>query len=153
MSTSKAIDTQPIMSTRIDKTLNWQTVAMIFLSLDNSLIDHVIGITSVKKLWRTLKNLFSLQGFTACYLLHKELVTTTLVNSKSVGGFVDSFKRCKKCQQKMGSPVPDWILLSILLHNLKDSFKMYAQRYKTFATPILISIKLSCRFLTKSANN
>ena len=80
-STSKVTDTQPTGSTAIDKTLNWQAVATIILSLDNSLIDYAIGITSAKELKRTLKDLFSLQGFTACYLLHKELVTTTLANS------------------------------------------------------------------------
>ena len=69
MSTSKATDTQSIGSTAINKTLNWRAVTTIILSLDNSFIDHAIGITSAKELWRTLKDLFSLQGFTARYLL------------------------------------------------------------------------------------
>ena len=76
-SMSKATDTQPIGSTAINKTLNWRAVATIILSFDNSLINHAIGITSAKELWRTFKDLFSLQGFTERYLLHKELVTTT----------------------------------------------------------------------------
>ena len=96
MSMSKATDTQPIGSTAINKTLNQRAVATIILSLDNSLIDHGIGITSAKELWKTLKDLFSLQGFTARYLLHKELVTTTLANCKCVRDFVDSLKQCKQ---------------------------------------------------------
>ena len=49
-SMSKATDTQPTRSMAINKTLNWQAVATIILSLDNSLIDHAIGITSAKEL-------------------------------------------------------------------------------------------------------
>ena len=124
-STSKATDTQPIGSRAIDKTLKWQAVVTIILSLDNSLINHAIGITSAKELWRILKDLFSLQGFTARYLLHKKLVTTTLANSKSVGDFVDSLKQCEQRLQKMGSPVPNWILLFTLLHNFGDSYKSF----------------------------
>ena len=70
MFTSKATNTQPIGSTAIDKTFNWRAVATIILLLDNSFIDHAIGITLAKELWRTFKDLFSLQGFTARYLLH-----------------------------------------------------------------------------------
>ena len=66
----------------IDKTLNTQAVATILLLLDNSLIDHAIGISLAKTLWKTLKDLFGLQGFTTRHLLHKELATTTLANSK-----------------------------------------------------------------------
>ena len=49
-SISKTIDTQLIGSTTINKSLNQQAVATIILSLDNSLIDHAIGITSAKEL-------------------------------------------------------------------------------------------------------
>ena len=49
-STSKATDTQPTGSMTINKTLNWRAVATIILSLDNSFIDHAIGITSAKEL-------------------------------------------------------------------------------------------------------
>ena len=109
----------------IDKTLNQQAMATIILLLDNSLIDHAISISLAKTLWKTLKDLFTLQGFTACHLLHKELATTTLANSKSVGDFINSLKQCKQCLQEMGSPVPNWILSSTLPHNLGDAYKSF----------------------------
>ena len=84
-----------------------------------------MSIILAKELWRTLKDLFSLQGFTAHYLLHKELVTTTLANSKAVGDFVDSLKQCKQHLQEIGLPVPNWILSSTLLHNLSNSYKSF----------------------------
>ena len=124
-SMSKATNTQPIGSTAIDKTLNWPAVATIILLLDNSLIDQAISIILAKELWRTLKDLFSLQGFTAHYLLHKELVTTILANSKSVGDFVDSLKQCEQRLQEMGLLVPNWILSSTFLHNLGNSYKSF----------------------------
>ena len=85
-------------------------MATIILFLDNSLIDHAIGISSAKTLWKTLKDLFSLQGFTARHLLHKELATTMLANSKLVRNFIDSLKQGKKRLQEMSSPVPNWML-------------------------------------------
>ena len=73
----------------------------------------------------TFKDLFSLHGFMRRYLLHKKLATTTLANSKSVEDFIDSFKQCEQRLQKMGSPVPNWILSSMLLHNLRDAYKSF----------------------------
>ena len=67
-------------------------MATIILLLDNSLINYAIGILLAKTLWKTFKDLFSSQGFTTRHLLHKELATTTLANSKSVGDFIDSLK-------------------------------------------------------------
>ena len=48
-----------------------------------------------------------------------------LVNSKSIEDFIDSLKQCKQRLQKMGSPVPNWILSSTLLHNLGDAYKSF----------------------------
>ena len=79
----------------IDKTLNQQAVTTIILLLDNSLINHIIGISLAKTLWKTFKDRFSLQGFMARHLLHKKLATTILANTKSVGDFIDSLKQCK----------------------------------------------------------
>ena len=109
----------------IDKTLNQRVMATIILLLDNSLIDYDIDISLAKTLWKTLKDLFSLQNFTAHYLLHKELTTTTLANFKSVGNFIGNLKRCEQCLREMSSPVPNWILSSTLLHNLKDTYKSF----------------------------
>ena len=109
--TTKAKDNRIVNSSTItaivDKSLNQQAVATIILSLDNSFINYAIGIFLAKVLWKTLKNLFSLQGFTACHLSHKELVTTILANSKLVENFIDSFKQCKCRLCKTGSPVPN----------------------------------------------
>ena len=104
----------------IDKTLNQRTMATIILLLANSLIDHAIGISSAKTLWKTVKDFFSLQSFTTRHLLHKELAITTLANFKLIEDFIDSLKRCKQRLQKIGSPVPNWILSSTLLHNCHE---------------------------------
>ena len=127
--TSPGITTSTIKSTDnptfaiIDKTFNQQAMATIILLLDNSLIDHAIGISSGKTLCKTFKDLFSLQGFTKRHLLHKELATTTLANFKSVRDFINSLKQCKQCLREIDSSVPNWILLSTLLHNLGDAYK------------------------------
>ena len=42
----------------VNKSLNQQAVAIIILSLGNSLIDHAISIFLTKVLWKTLKDLF-----------------------------------------------------------------------------------------------
>ena len=100
-------------------------MATIILLLDNSLINHIIGISLAKIIWKTLKDLFSLQGFTARYLLHKKLATMMLANSKSIGDFINSLKQCKQCLQEIGLPVPNWILLLALLHNLRNAYERF----------------------------
>ena len=48
-----------------------------------------------------------------------------LANFKSVGDFIDSLKQCKQSPQKKGSPVPNWILSLMLLHNLGDTYESF----------------------------
>ena len=48
-----------------------------------------------------------------------------LANFKSVRDFIDSLKQYEQRLREMGSPRPNWILSSMLLHNLKDAYKSF----------------------------
>ena len=89
-------------------------MATIILFLDNSLINHAIGISLTTVLLKILKDIFSL----AQRASHNHIGQLSI-------GFINSLKQCKCRLFELGSPVLNWILLSTLLHNLKDAYKSF----------------------------
>ncbi len=106
----------------VDPDKDQKALATIVLAMDDSLLDHASGATTARELWKTLKDLYSMKGFTAKYLLLKGLMSTTLSSSPSAEEFARSIKRFNQRLLNMGAKVENWVLVAVLLHNLGQPY-------------------------------
>ncbi len=88
-------------------------------------LEHAKGTTTAKELSETLKGLFSLARFSVRHLLLQGLVETSLGSHWSVTEFVEEIKRQGRQLKELNPMVPDWIFVSVLLHGLRNTYKVF----------------------------
>ena len=101
---------------------NERAYATILLTVNDGPLVHVQNLTDAKEIWEKLGELYGVKGYTARHLILKSLVSTTLQGSASVGDYVNHIKKYGQQLSDMGYKLEDWILTSMLLHNLGDAY-------------------------------
>jgi hypothetical protein len=110
---------------RLYEELNERAYATILLTINDSPLVHVQNLTNAKEIWETLGDLYGVKGYTARHLILKSLVSTTLQGSASVGDYIDHIKKYGQQLSEMGYKLEDWILTSMLLHNLGEAYDAF----------------------------
>ena len=104
---------------------NEQAYATLLLTVSSGTLVHVQNLTSAREIWLKLGELYSVRGYTARHLVLKDLMTTKLAGESSVGQYVDKLKSHGQKLLDMGHPVSPWILTSLLLHNLGETYEPF----------------------------
>jgi hypothetical protein len=96
--------------------------ATILLTINDGPLVHVQNLTNAREIWAKLQELYGVKGYTACHLILRSLVTKTLQGSASVGDYVEQIKTYGQQLADIGYRLDNWILTSMLLHNLGQAY-------------------------------
>ena len=107
---------------------NSKAISLIILSCE----DHILRLLDPEDLaanaWRTLQKQYGLIGFSARHLAFQSLVATTLSSCNNVDEFTDQFRtHVNTLSQMTNYPLPQWLLLSILINNISSKFEVWSQ--------------------------
>ncbi len=76
-------------------------------------------------MWLKLKKLYEVQGFNVRYLTFTTLLSHHYNLFKFIENYVDQLKTSSQCLQEMNSTFSDWVILTVLLNNLKFTFNAF----------------------------
>ncbi len=103
---------------------NDRACATIALSCQNGL-KRFIQDLSAHQMWLKLKKLYEVQGFNTRYLTFMTLLSHHYDLSKFIEDYVDQLKTSSQCLQEMNSTFSDWVILTVLLNNLRFTFNAF----------------------------
>jgi len=102
-----------------------RALAFIQLSLGDGPLLQIRNIITPIEAWNTLKNLYSLQGFSSEFLLYKELQSTTLSTSQNIEDYLNTIKRIIDDLTSRDIILPSRIVLAHVLNNLTPDFENF----------------------------
>ena len=110
------------------KSRNSKALSAIFLSCE----DHIIRLLDPNDLavtaWKKLEKQYGQVGFSARHLAFQSLNSTLLSSCPSVDHFIDQFRtHVTTLSQMSTTPLPQWLLLSILINNVGNKFEAWTQ--------------------------
>ncbi len=76
-------------------------------------------------MWLKLKKLYEVQGFNTRYLTFTTLLSHHYNLFKFIEDYVDQLKTSSQCLQEMNSTFSDWVILTVLLNNLRFTFNVF----------------------------
>ncbi len=76
-------------------------------------------------MWLKLKKLYEVQGFNTRYLTFMTLLSHHYDSFKFIEDYVDQLKTSSQHLQEMNSTFSDWVILTVLLNNLKFTFNAF----------------------------
>jgi len=83
-------------------------------------------------MWLKLKKLYEVQGFNIRYLTFMTLLSHHYNLFKFIENYVDQLKTLSQCLQEMNSIFSDWVILTVLLNNLKFTFNAFIMTKRQF---------------------
>ena len=107
---------------------NSKAMALIILSCE----DHIIRILNPDELaataWSKLEKQYGHVGFSARHLAFQSLTCTQLSSCQNIDQFIDQFRtHMRSLCQLTSAPLPQWLLLSILINNVGIQFESWSQ--------------------------
>lgn len=107
---------------------NSKAMSLIILSCE----DHIIRLFGSDDLaasaWRSLKQQYGHVGFSARHLAFQSLVSNSLATCDNIDTYIDQFRTHVTTLSQMTSmPLPQWLLLSILINNVGNTFEAWSQ--------------------------
>lgn len=105
-----------------------KALSLIILSCE----DHIIRLIDTDSLatvaWRALQKQYGQVGFSARHLAFQSLVGTHIAACSSIDTFIDQFRtNVNTLSQMTSQPLPQWLLLSILINNVSGQFEAWSQ--------------------------
>ena len=94
--------------------------------------DHVIRMIDPEDLaadiWKNLKKQYGQVGFSARHIAFQSLVSTNLSTCAGIDQFIDQFRtNVNTISQLCPTPLPQWLLLSILINNAANKYEAWSQ--------------------------
>jgi len=83
-------------------------------------------------MWLKLKELYEVQGFNARYLTFTTLLSHHYDSFKFIEDYVDQLKTSSQHLQEMNSTFSDWVILTVLLNNLRFTFNVFVMTKRQF---------------------
>ena len=107
---------------------NSKALSIIFLSCE----DHIIRLLDPNDLavtaWKKLEKQYGQVGFSARHLSFQSLNSTLLSSCNNVDHFIDQFRaHVTTLSQMTANPIPQWLLLSILINNVGNQYEAWTQ--------------------------
>ena len=96
--------------------------ATILLKLDDKVLSLVEDLTHPNAVWLHLQSLYSESGYSARHSALSTLFSTSLSSCIDVQDYVTTLSTIFKKIQLLQGNLPDWILPSIMLHNLGPTY-------------------------------
>jgi len=103
---------------------NDRACATIALSCQNGLKGFIQNLSACQ-MWLKLKELYKVQSFNIRYLMFTTLLSHHYDLFKFIENYVDQLKTSSQCLLKMNSTFSDWVILTVLLNNLKFTFNAF----------------------------
>ena len=113
-----------------DKSMSQNSKALSFIIL--SCEDHIINLLDPNGLavtaWKKLEKQYGNIGFSARHLAFQSLVSTNLSSCDNIDQYVGQFRsKVNSLSQMTSEPLPQWLLLSILLNNVGNRYEAWSQ--------------------------
>lgn len=101
-----------------------KAAALIRLSLEDGPLVQTKGLVTIGDLWQRLKTLYEPSGFSAEYLICKQLFSTTLKGCQgSIETYLNQIKRLTDDLQVRGLGLPNKVIASYTLSNLSGEYE------------------------------
>ena len=114
------------------KEVNNQAAALIYSMCEDKPAEGIEEERVAQLRWEKLQKTYKSSGFVLRYSKLEELMTTSLESSGgSIETYVANILGLSKDLRLMGSKIDDWILTSMLLHNLGTKYKDFVHRLLT----------------------
>ena len=105
---------------------SFKALAYIRLALADGPLLQIRHIKTPQECWNTLKELYSAKGFSAEFILCKELFETTLAGCQnSMEQYLNNIKRLKDDLEAKDLKIPDRLILAWVLNNLSEAYESF----------------------------
>ena len=110
------------------KSQNSKAMSLIILHCEDYIIRLIDPDDLAAKAWKKLENQYGIVGFSARHMAFQSLVSTNLSSCESIDHYIDQFRAHISTLTKMTtSPLPQWLLLSILINNVGSQYEAWSQ--------------------------
>ena len=108
---------------------NSQGAALIYSMCEDKPAEAIEDEASSYDRWEKLESNYVSSGFILRVTRFQELLNTRLsTSSNSLESYVAGIRNKAKELKRMSAPIPDWILVTMLLNNLDGKFKEFVHR-------------------------
>ena len=123
------VDITPAKATAENlRSRNSKALSAIFLSCEDHIIRHLDPDDLAVTTWNKLRKQYGQVGFSARHLSFQSLNSTLLSSCDNVDHFIDQFRSHVTTLSQMTTyPLPQWLLLSILINNVGSQFEAWTQ--------------------------
>ena len=110
------------------KSQNSKAVSLIIFSCEDHILQIIDADDLAVTIWRNLKKQFGHVGFSARHLAFQSLISTHVSSCNNVEQYIDNFRtHINTLSQLTSNPLPQWLLLSILINNVGNQFEAWSQ--------------------------
>ena len=123
------IDISPSKATAENlKSQNSKAVSLINFACEDHILQIIDPDDLAATIWKKLQKQFGYVGFSARHLTFQSLVSTHVSSCDSVEQYIDKFRtHINTLSQLTSDPLPQWLLLSILINNVGNQFEAWSQ--------------------------
>lgn len=140
---------EPVIETDTQKLGNCK--AVLALSVDSSLYNHISSCETALEIWNTLKNLFEEKGITRRSGLLRSLMKTDLEDFDGMQHYIDRILELTNKLKAIGFEINDVWMTSILLAGLTEAYKPFVMGIEASDSNITAD-KLIAKLLDSQAN-
>ena len=114
------------------KDLNNQAAELIYSMCEEKPAEAIEDVDLAMSRWNKLEEDYTDSGFVSKFTKLEELWSTSLGNSgNSMETYIANIRTKSKDLKRMGAPIDEWILVTLLLNNLDSNFKDFVHRLVT----------------------
>ena len=110
------------------KSQNSKAVSLIIFSCEDHILQLIDPDDLAAAIWKKLRKHFGYVGFSARHLAFQSLVSAQISSCQSVEHYIDQFRtHINTLTQITTQPLPQWLLLSILINNVGTQYEAWSQ--------------------------
>ena len=106
----------------ISQSDNDKTLANIWLLLEDGPLLQIQNLIKAKEAWESLKNLYSLKGFSSEFLLCRDFFETTLTKYTSMEEYLNKVKQLLDQLTAKKLALPKQVVIAWVLNSLTDNY-------------------------------
>ena len=107
---------------------NSKAVSLIVFSCEDHILQLIDPNDLAVTIWRNLEKQYGHVGFSARHLAFQSLVSTKFSSCDNVDHYIDQFRsHINTLTHLTTQPLPQWLLLSILINNVGNQFEAWSQ--------------------------
>ena len=111
-----------IASNEVSDEINGKALSNIQLLIEDGPLLQIQHITRAFEAWQSLKNLYSLKGFSSEFLICREFFDTHLIKYNSIEEYLNKVKQLSDQLKAKNLELPKQVIIAWVLNNLTDNY-------------------------------